>query len=380
METQPEVFLPQNEDVLDTDAQTAEIDSSDTKTTRWHELIKTTIAIREDPQSVYQFVRKHKNGGLLSDPDFQRDLVWKHKQKSRFIESILLNFPIPPLYVNEQIDGKWAIIDGRQRTTTLIDFLNNGFELKGLEALEELNGKKFGDLPEALQARIEDKKIIIYILQSNTPIEVVYELFDRINTGGTPLNRQEVRNCIFIGKSTRLLKELAEKPYFQKAIDYGVSPQRMKDREVILRYIAFRIMNYEQDYVGDLSKFVESAMIRINKMQDEELDEIRKDFERVMIKTYDFFGNKNFRYPAKNGKGEIVGRGFINTSVMESVCYFFSKKTDEFLDNNKHRIVQNFAQLLQHPEYVDAVRFSTGTKFRVINRFQLVEQILGNIE
>ncbi len=368
---------PTKEEIIETDAQTLKNDQGDVKFD--YDPLKINLAIREDPQTVFQIVRKYGQKTLIIDPDFQRNSVWKPEQKSRFIESILMNFPMPPLYVNENEDNKWIIIDGLQRTSTLVAFLNNEFFLKDLKALHQFNGKFFKDLDSSQQSRIEDKKINIYILQSNTPLAVVYELFDRINTGGTPLNRQEVRHCIFKGKSTELLKELAKTDIFQKAIDEGVSETRMKDREIILRYLAFKIQDYEKDYEGDLSPFVEEAMKKINKMSDHEIEILKKDFERVMKLTYHFFGNRNFRYPSKNGKGEVIARGTINTSVLESVCLFFSKTPDDFLLANRNKIIANFTQLLENPIYADAVRFSTGTKFRVINRFKVAQEILSQV-
>lgn len=367
----------EEEFVIKTDSQTQADEQGEVKFD--YDPLKINLAIREDPQTVFQIVRKYGQKSLIIDPDFQRNSVWKLEQKSRFIESILMNFPIPPLYVNENEDNKWIIIDGLQRTSTLVAFLNNEFALKNLKALGQLEGKTFQNLDSAQQSRIEDKKINIYILQSNTPLAVVYELFDRINTGGTPLNRQEVRHCIFKGKSTELLKELAQTDFFKRAIDDGVSGTRMKDREVILRYLAFKIQDYEKDYQGDLSPFVEEAMKKINKMSDNEIEMLKKDFERVMKLTHQFFGKGNFRYPSKNSKGEILTRGFINTSVLESVCLFFSNTPDNILLENRDKIIDNFAKLLENSVYADAVRFSTGTKFRVINRFKVAQEILSQI-
>lgn len=364
-------------DIIVSDADTQQSDTSEDSRpdpTKW------TLSINEDPQSVFQLVRKAEKGNLVLDPDFQRNQVWKSDQKSRFVESILMGFPIPPFYVNEQTDGKWIIIDGLQRISTLIGFMSNEFALTGLKALTNLNGKTFSEssdcLDSALQTRIEDKKLNIYILKSSTPLPVIYELFDRINTGGTPLNRQEVRHCIFKGKSTALLKELAEQAYFKTAIDNGVSPMRMKDREIILRYLAFRILGVSA-YDGDLSGFVERAMEHINKMSDAEVEALKVDFKRVMEWSHKLFATANFRYPVRNAQGEVTGRGFINTSIFESICLFLSNRTDVYLQQHQAQITQNFQTLLQDPTYTDAVRFSTGSKFRVVNRFGLAEEILA---
>ena len=188
---------------------------------------------------------------------------------------------MPPIYVNQTTDGKFMIIDGLQRTTAMYDFVHNKFPLRGLEALPDLNGKYFEALNE-LKTKVEDKKLLLYILKPTVPLKVIYDLFNRINTGGTPLNRQEVRNCVFKGKSTLLLKELAESDYFKNAIDYGISSKRMKDREAVLRYLAFRIQDYEKQYPGDMSSFLETSMKIINTLNDIDIAVLKQDFYKVM--------------------------------------------------------------------------------------------------
>lgn len=159
--------------------------------------------------------------------------------KSRFIESLILNIPIPPFYISQDLEGKMIIVDGLQRSSAIFDFLSNKYALVGLDALPDLNGKSYTQLDSDLQARIEDRELLLYILKPSVPMSIVYDIFNRINSNGTPLTRQEIRNCIYIGKSTRLLAELAESEEFRRAIDHGLSWLRMKDREAVLRFLAF---------------------------------------------------------------------------------------------------------------------------------------------
>jgi hypothetical protein len=366
----------QDSDVIMTDEDTAEEDRGDNGGLYPYDPTQADIDIREDPQTVFELMRKYDNGKLIIDPDFQRNLVWELEQKSKFIESVILNFPLPPWYVNQTVEGKYIIVDGLQRTSTLHEFVNDKFKLTGLEALTKLNGYNFSELkqlPGDYQTKVEDKKLNIYFIKPSVPIKVVYDIFNRINTGGTKLERQEVRNCIFSGQSTKLLKELSEKDFFRKAIDNGISSKRMKDREVILRYLAFKIFDYETEYQGDLSDFVENAMKTINKMPNEKIEELKKDFERVMIWTFDFFGKKNFRWPSDERRGRI------NIAIFESVSYFFSLKTDEFLTTHKPTIQNNFTKLLENQEYLDSVKYATSNKIKVINRFKIAREILGSI-
>ncbi|MEH1795590.1 DUF262 domain-containing protein [Nostoc sp.] len=364
-----------DKDVIVTDEDTIEEDSGSGGLYPY-DPTEADIDIREDPQTVFELMRKYDNGKLIIDPDFQRNVVWKPEQKSQFIESVILNFPLPPWYVNQTTDGKYIIVDGLQRTSTLHEFVNDKLILIGLEALTKLNGYNFSELKELpgdYQTRIEDKKLNIYIIKPSVPVKVVYDIFNRINTKGTKLERQEVRNCIFSGKSTKLLKELSEQEYFKKAIDHGISPKRMKDREIILRYLTFKIFDYEKDYQGDLSDFVENAMKRINLMSDERISELKIDFERVMKKSFEFFGNKNFRLPSGENRGKI------NIAIFESISYFFSINADEFLDKNKELIKINFNKLLESEEYLDSIKYATSSKSRVITRFKLAQLILGSM-
>lgn len=347
---------------------------------------KADIDIREAPHSVFELMRKYDQQRLIVDPDFQRNLVWKREQQSRFIESIILNFPLPPLYVNETREGKYIVVDGLQRITALHQFLNNKFPLQGLEALPRLNNNNFDALKQmagAYQTKVEDKKILLYVLRPSVPLTVVYDLFNRINTGGTPLERHEVRNCIFLGNATKLLKELSESETFRVAIDNGISPKRMKDREVVLRYLSFKIKRY-QSYASDMSSFIEEVMRDINKMTTEEILALKDDFYRAMRLTYDFFRENNFRIPFtkkdKVTREDKVTRGRINIAVLESVGFFFSQQTEDFLIKNKEVIKNNFFnRLLKNEKYLDAVQKSTGDKNRVTLRFELAQEILGDV-
>lgn len=329
------------------------------------------IEIGEDPFSIYEYLRQLDKEKIIIQPDFQRNQVWNPTQKSKFIESIILNFPLPPIYLNETKETKYIVIDGLQRSTALNQFYKGLFPLTGIEALPKYNGCRFKDLPPILQTKFEDKKLTVFVLKPSTPMVVIYDLFNRINTGGTQLNRQEVRNCIFIGPATLLLKELSEKEFFKRAIDWGVKDTRMKDREVVLRYLSFRWFNYQKEYTGDMSDFVETSMKKINKLEEKYIQQMRDDFEFVMVTTFNIWGRANFRLPTE------LTRGTINTAILESVCNYISSKSIDFINKNKKTIRKNFTSLIQNPIYFEAVTKSTGNKTKVLDRFRLANEILN---
>ena len=122
------------------------------------------VDIREDPQTIFEWIRKLDRGLLIVEPEFQRNLVWKASQQSQFIESVLINIPLPPLYVNQRADGKYIVVDGLQRTSTLNAYLKDKFALSDLKLLRHLNGRSFNTLEQKDQARIEDRKLLKNLL------------------------------------------------------------------------------------------------------------------------------------------------------------------------------------------------------------------------
>ena len=114
---------------------------------------------------------------IIVNPEFQRNQLWKQEQKSRFIESVILNFPLPPIYLDQNKENKYIVIDGIQRTTAHSEFFDDKFALSYLEALPSYNGKRFSDLSEILQSKLENKKLTIFSLKPSTPLVVIYDLY-----------------------------------------------------------------------------------------------------------------------------------------------------------------------------------------------------------
>lgn len=334
------------------------------------------IEIKEDKYSVFEYIRKINRGLVVLNPDFQRNLVWKPLQKSKFIESILMNLPIPPIYLKKDSDGKYIVVDGLQRTTTLLGFLNNDFALDGLESMEQLNGCRFQDLDkvqDGLAARLEDRQLNFYIMLPSVPMRVVYDVFNRINTGGTQLTRQEIRNCVFPGPSTKFLKEIAESEVFATSVDYGIRPQRMKDREAILRCVAYVIIpDYKTKYSGSLDEFLEQAMRALNKMSLLEINALKESTADCFSLTHEIFGRSNFRIPTD------YTRGRINMAVMETVfnCFYGVKDISRDLFPQLQRAMDT---LLNNEDYINAVVASTGSSKQVFTRFEIAHSVFDKI-
>ena len=339
-----------------------------------------TVNIKEDKFSIYEYLRKLNKGDIILSPDFQRHEVWKPEQKSKFIESILMGLPLPAIYLKKNSETQYIVVDGLQRTSTLRDFMTGKLQLTGLEpdgknVLNNATINTLDTIREGLKARIEDRQLFIYVMEPSVSMSIVYDVFNRINTGGTQLSRQEIRNCIFQGQSTRLLKSIAESNTFGKSIGYGIPPLRMKDREAVLRCLAFVVLNYELDYDGSMDKFMEKAMTKINKMTDDETQILEKKALEVFSMTLTVFGDGNFRIRTD------YTRGRINIAVMETIFHCFYQKTDlsSTIKTKAKEVKEAFAKLITDDDYLATVRWSTGSTSQVKTRFRLAHNAFDKI-
>jgi len=201
-----------------------------------------TVKISRDQYSIFEIRRMLKDTKeLVIDPEFQRNAVWKIEQERELIESVLMGIPIPIIYVFEDKNGKKQVVDGRQRIHAIVRYLDNTFALDNLKMLPHFNKKRFKELEPLYQSKLERYQIPLYVIEPPTPERVKYDIFDRVNRGGTRLNNQEMRNALYSGESTRLLKKLSKSKAFQDATGRGVKGVRMRDQYIILRFLAFHL-------------------------------------------------------------------------------------------------------------------------------------------
>jgi len=158
-------------------------------------------------------------------PEYQRRRVWDFKKKSLLIESILMNVPIPPIFLLEYDFSRYEVMDGQQRLDAITSFYNDEFELSGLTYWSELNGLKLSKLPKLVlrllnRRRISATMIVTENFQDGIEINKLRSLvFERLNTGGVKLSPQEIRNCLFFGKFNNLIIDLASSENFTKSWD-----------------------------------------------------------------------------------------------------------------------------------------------------------------
>jgi Protein of unknown function DUF262 len=199
------------------------------------------------------------------NPDFQRRDRWDQEKQSRFIESIIMNVPIPPVFLGEDEYGSYVVLDGRQRLTAIKEFLNNTFKLTSLKVWEDLNGQNFNDLQkEKLDRAITRRFVPAVVILKESSSQVKYDVFDRLNTGGVIAEPMEIRNAVFQGGFNKTIRQLAELPTFRRLWDIPSGQaeleknglyRKMSDVELVLRF--FALSHYDQmdmkfkDYLSD---------------------------------------------------------------------------------------------------------------------------------
>lgn len=344
--------------------------------------IPAEVNISQRPMNVYNLMERLENQEIDLSPGFQRhgDL-WSLDTQSRLIESLMLKIPIPTFYFNAADDEKWVVIDGLQRLTAFNKFLvgvesGSGQRVKekfvGLQYLKDFDGLTFDELPRQYIRRIKEALVTVYTVEKGTPEVVVYNIFQRINTGGLELNAQEIRQALCIGNVTKLISELAESEEFITATQNKIKPDRMADREYVTRFIAFTEIDYREEYHGNIDNYLIKAMKRVNTYNEEQLENIKYRFKRVMRYCIEIFGEYAFRkYNLK------WHRGPINKAIFElwSVC--FTELTDKQLDTvctRRNEFLSDFGMLMQNNEFVTALK--AGDQYSTAKRIEMARRLI----
>ena len=326
---------------------------------------------------------------LIIDPDFQRGNVWAKKQGAELVESILMGIPIPVMYLFEMRDGKKQVVDGRQRISAILDFLNDKLVLKDLKILPEYNDCKFSDLDAKMQGIFEDSQMYFYIIQPPTPERVKYDIFDRVNRGGTRLTNQEMRNALYRGKSTRLISELSKTEEFLRATGHGISPKRKKDNYVVLRTISFYLLYRKADvvlkqngeaieYKSDIDDFLAKMMIFINeKASDELIADCRTMFLRAMNNSYRIMGEDAYRFAAYEDESGKSRKRPINMPLFEMLAYIFS---DDCVTNNSQITRDAINKFKDTYDYQKMLISNVDSSTNVSERFSTAKKLLEQIK
>lgn len=350
---------------------------------------------REKLQNFYEALKRP--GYMDTRPFYQRRQRWDPARQSKLIESLLINIPIPPLFVYEVKPNVYEVMDGQQRISAIRAFYSNELELEGLERWSELNGKIYSKLPERIRSGI-DRRSITWITLLNESADTEEEamelkqlIFERLNTGGIELSAQEIRNSIYHGPFNDLLHRLTRLPSFRAALGLPAFAQEeikstppelldnaiykeMGDIEIVLRFFALR---HAEHYQRGMKGFLDLYMLRARAFTTEDLAFLENLFVATLALVHQIYEDKLFR-PFDAKKQEWGGK--IQRAYADAVLVAFSsflEKADELV-KRKEQILADTKEVFIRQ--TDGLLTGRGnTKQDVLDRIDAVRKIIVHV-
>jgi len=338
--------------------------------------------------SLREFLSMKQDGDLDLQPEYQRKYVASTKIASRLIESILMDVPIPVIYLAEEKNGTYSVIDGQQRLTSFLSFITgkfpNGelFKLSGLTVFKELNRKSFNDLDKELQNKIKTTTIHTIVIKKESNEDVKFEIFERLNTGSTALNEDEIRNTVYRGNYIKLLAELENNPTFDKLVQKDNFKNRMIYRGMILRFFALTEKSY-LNYKPSMKQFCNKELRDNRFISEEKQKEYKERFNHCIDLVKIVFGETAFRryLPSsnENEKGSWTTTR-INMALYDIQMYCFKDYSKNDVLRNADFIREAMIDLMNNnQEFIDSILIQTSDREILKKRFKIWSEKLEEI-
>jgi len=318
------------------------------------------------------FELAHRLGkDLIVPPAFQRKYVWRVKQASRFIESLLMGLPVPGIFLfRDQKLKKQLLVDGLQRLETVHRYKNKKFEgkpFKLTEVAEPWNGKTWDELSPEDQDVVDQSVIHATIFQQDFPKakdRSIYEVFERINTGGMRLSPQEIRACISYGEFSTLLRNLNSNHHW-RAI-FGKPSNRLKDEELILRFLA--LLHDGGKYKKPMRDFLDGFLEEYRSLNNIETKTFTKEFNDTISTVHKLLGAKAFRVGAS-----------LNAAIFDAVMVGIARRLRKGPIKKANELVNAYAGLLKDQGFVAAYVRATSDEESVRNRLRTARKAFANV-
>lgn len=329
-----------------------------------------------------ELLNMYENGEIIISPSFQRLFRWSEEQKTRFIESLLLGIPIPPIFVATNDEGIWELVDGLQRLSTFLSFVGvlkiernthkrNNWELLAGDRIQSLAGFTYETLPQKFRLLLKRSVCRVEILKWNSNYDMRYELFNRLNTGGTPLTQQEIRNCIFRDispKFNNFLKELSQYNDFIKSLQLSIEQNEcLYNEELILRFISLYAIGdkIHTSISLHMTQFMEKALRNENFAYNKYSDIFKTVFSILAP-----LGPSIYRQP----------NGAFATSLYDVITYGIATNVEKYKDVPKEQIKNIIDTKVRNDE--NFLKFSrrggNNQKERIINRLKIGKEIFSH--
>jgi hypothetical protein len=343
---------------------------------------------------ICDFVREKK--WLNLRPEYQRRLVWERKKKSLFIESLLMNIPVPPIFLFESDLSRYEVMDGQQRLNAILEFYDNSLVLHGLETWSPLNGMTYKKCPTRIQRGFDRRRVSATILLAESAPdaaradEIKRQVFERLNTGGQTLNPQELRNAIYASRFNEMINTLASLRQFNEA--WGIPPyedhyqqdqgyisqelaenklfKRMVDCEIVLRFFAFRT---PQRIKGSVRSILDSCMRDHLNSDEGTLARYRNEFTTCLNTACAIFQEHTFQIPP-SGEDNWRHSQPLYDAVMVSIDRLRDKASS--LVQARQAIMSDLVAELRNERAHHLIIGSPNTAVAIKSRIDLVHSLM----
>ncbi|AJS58986.1 DUF262 domain-containing protein [Paenibacillus sp. IHBB 10380] len=323
-----------------------------------------------------EIMSMYERGEIIISPEFQRLFRWSDFQKTRFVESILLGIPTPPIFVAEDTEGRWELVDGLQRISTILSFFGelkkdidkNNWILDEGSLIKNFEGFTYKELPLKFQRNIKRTYCRVEILKWDSKLDMRYELFNRLNTGGASLTEQEIRNCIFRGISSEFNDYLDRVSKYPKFVEL-INASGQKESEGYLQELVLRItslFNYDWNNVStkNMSKFM-------TKFMEEAVTEgFDNDFEKLVYKTIDVLhplGSGIFRFSNNQ----------LSTSLVDAIFIGIAMNIEHYESVDSVDLMSKIESLKEDSIFRSYTGSAASSKSRVIKRMDRAKDLFS---
>ena len=343
--------------------------------------VEPELVVQSSDMALMNIASLANSGALDLSPRFQRRNRWDRDRQSRLVESFLQNVPVPPVYLAEEARGVYAVIDGKQRLTAIVNFFNDEFRLSRLVLIPTLEGLSFSELPADVKSKLALRPLRAVTILRQSEDWVKHEVFLRLNTGGEPLNAQEIRNVAFAGPLNDRIIDLAQHPFLVSQLKIqshnSSAYAKMVDVEAVLRYFALSEL-WARDlvgYGGNLREALDRFMLQHHRDGASAIKRFEARFLRALHWCQQLWGEEAFRrYDGLQWRDQFIGA--IYDAQMIAVDLF---EDQELKRIDVKAVKQETANLFTDFEFDDAVRVSTNTSSRLSYRIQAVRQLLSTV-
>lgn len=334
------------------------------------------LVIQSSDMALMNVASLAHSGALDLSPRFQRRNRWERPRQSRLMESFLLNIPVPPVYLAEDRRGRFTVIDGKQRLTAISKFLNSEYRLIGLEYLPQLEGVTFEDLPPSTQSTLNMRPLRAVTIMRQTPEWMKYEVFLRLNTGGQPLNYQEIRNVAFPGPLNDAIIDTSEDPFLHRQLkirsESSSAYALMTDVTYVLRFLALSV-NW-RDFNGNLQGTLDRFMLEHHKEGRKEVHQHIARFRRSLRACQAIWADNAFkRFDGRQWRDQLIG-GVYDAQMI--ACQLCDDETLQTAARRNGELTSAMAELFKQPDFDASVRIGTNNPAKLRYRVQTVYDML----